>query len=569
MRFVSLSWMDNVRLSLKVSVTPILVTLFMLTISGISYFQVRSQKETLQTLVETVLAKDRLAIAADFDATKLHTGLYRLLSLLSNTSNHNVAAPLVKQAKQGLESISVDIGQFHKMNLSAREAEIIQNIEAINKRYVKAVNYVLEMQDADLGMAFTFMSDADREFETLSHSLRELREVERLSTNELTASARAAASHTTNLIALLLGLAVLAALILTVVASRAISGPIVKLTRVMTDLAVGNHNVVVPSTARSDEIGHMAKAVEVFKRTAIEAASDALEKEKQRQLQSERTAHLSQITSAFDGKVTTALATVESATRRMQSAAGAMASTSSDASRRIATAKDASRNASSKTNAVAVAAEELSSSIAEIRRQVSEATEITKRAVAQTKATSNVVQSLQAAAGEISSVVDLITGIAKQTNLLALNATIESARAGNAGKGFAVVASEVKQLAEQTSVATESIRTKIAGIQSMTLGTVSAIDEIGTTIGLINTTAAGIASTVTQQATATCEIAENVVSAAQGSETVLDNIGGVSEASTRAGNAASDVSQATLELAKESDQLRREVDQFLESVRCA
>jgi len=69
---------------------------------------------------------------------------------------------------------------------------------------------------------------------------------------------------------------------------------------------------------------------------------------------------------------------------------------------------------------------------------------------------------------EIEGIVGTITEISDQTNLLALNASIEAARAGEHGKGFAVVAEEVRKLADQTSVATELVRTTLKGIESET-----------------------------------------------------------------------------------------------------
>ena len=136
--------------------------------------------------------------------------------------------------------------------------------------------------------------------------------------------------------------------------------------------------------------------------------------------------------------------------------------------------------------------------------------------MAEAEKTNDTVRSLSEAGQKIGDVVQLINDIASQTNLLALNATIEAARAGEAGKGFAVVASEVKNLATQTSKATDEIATQISGIQSATEESVSAISSINAVIEEINNIAASVASAVEEQGAATDEIARSVEQAAAG-----------------------------------------------------
>ena len=213
--------------------------------------------------------------------------------------------------------------------------------------------------------------------------------------------------------------------------------------------------------------------------------------------------------------------------------------------------------------------EELSSSIAEIGRQVVTSAQIAGKAVDEAGATDATMQGLADNASRISVVVDLIQVIASQTNLLALNATIEAARAGEAGRGFAVVASEVKSLANQTAKATDEIRSQIASMQQVTTSAVSAIRNIGQTIGEINDVTTAIAAAVEEQGAATREIARNIQHAAGGTSEVSSNIVGVSTASAEAGRAASQVLGASDELRREADMLRSEIDVFLSNIRAA
>jgi methyl-accepting chemotaxis protein len=189
--------------------------------------------------------------------------------------------------------------------------------------------------------------------------------------------------------------------------------------------------------------------------------------------------------------------------------------------------------------------------------------------VDQAQKTNDRVGELSKAAGRIGAVVELINTIAGQTNLLALNATIEAARAGDAGRGFAVVASEVKALAEQTAKATGEISQQIASIQTATDDSVSAIREIGTTIGKMSEIASTIASAVEEQGAATQEISRNVQQAAQGTMQVSSNIIDVQRGASETGGASSQVLSAAQSLSSDSSRLKTEVSRFLNSVRAA
>jgi len=200
---------------------------------------------------------------------------------------------------------------------------------------------------------------------------------------------------------------------------------------------------------------------------------------------------------------------------------------------------------------------------------VTQASTVSKKAADEGERTNATVSGLAASAQKIGEVVALINDIASQTNLLALNATIEAARAGEAGKGFAVVASEVKSLANQTAKATDDIRAQVAAIQAETRSAVDAIQGISKTILEVNEISSSIAAAVEEQTAATQEITRNVHEAASGTQDVSKNISGVSAAVDKAGQAATEVLADADELAKQSDSLRREVDNFLATVRAA
>jgi len=114
----------------------------------------------------------------------------------------------------------------------------------------------------------------------------------------------------------------------------------------------------------------------------------------------------------------------------------------------------------------------------------------------------------------------VIRDISDQTKLLALNATIEAARAGEAGKGFAVVASEVKELARQTSEATDNIAKRIDHVQQGTDEVVLIIGEVAEVVNRVNDSSSQISSSVDEQVTVARDIAEAVSRANAGSSAI-------------------------------------------------
>ena len=278
---------------------------------------------------------------------------------------------------------------------------------------------------------------------------------------------------------------------------------------------------------------------------------------------------LGRLATAFEGSVGQIIETVAVSSTRLETTAGVLNTSAERAQQLTTVVASASSEASSSVQSAASATEEMTSSVNEISRQVQESSRIANDAVDQARKTNGRVGELSKAASRIGDVVELINTIAGQTNLLALNATIEAARAGEAGRGFAVVASEVKALAEQTAKATGEIGQQIASIQAATQESVAAIREIGETIGRMAEISSSIATAVEEQGAATQEISRNVNQAAQGAQRVSTNISDVQRGAESTGAASSDVMTAAQSLSKDSERLKREVADFLKSVRAA
>ena len=347
-----------------------------------------------------------------------------------------------------------------------------------------------------------------------------------------------------------------------------ISTPLVHTANVMLDISGGNLAAEIPYQDRRDEVGSMTRAVAVFRNQALE--NQRLEQD-QKQMREQAVVERHRATSALaddlEEHVNAVVEHVASAATEMDATSEALASMAEETMRQAKSAEQSAINASGAVQVVAAAAEQLSESITQIGREAHQASDISRQGVDKATHTNEIVKGLAENASRIGDVVNLITGIASQTNLLALNATIEAARAGEAGKGFAVVANEVKNLANQTAHATNEIADQIGAVQQATQRAVAAIEDIALTIGEISSVSGAIAAAVQQQQQATQEIVQNVASAAQGTAEVASSIACVTQAADEAGEAASQVQSEAHQLSRTSEDLNREVGDFLHRVR--
>ncbi|AWK88054.1 methyl-accepting chemotaxis protein [Azospirillum thermophilum] len=348
-----------------------------------------------------------------------------------------------------------------------------------------------------------------------------------------------------------------------------VSRPFLSLRDRMERLSRHEMEVEIQGLDRRDEVGAMARAVQVFKDGLIEAGRLAAAQSAEQAAKLRRTEAIERLIRDFDQQVAAVLRVVSAAAAELDSTARHMVETAGRSSDQAVSAAEVSRQTSANVQTVASATEEMSSSIGEISSQVTRSASIASQAVDEAGRTTDTVRGLADAAQRIGAVVQLISTIAGQTNLLALNATIEAARAGEAGKGFAVVANEVKSLASQTARATEEIAGQVGGIQAATENAVQAIDGISGTISTINDISASIAAAIEEQGAATAEISRNIQQAAAGTGEVTATIVGVTEAAEETGTAAAKVRAAAGSLSEQADSLRRNVEGFLTAIKAA
>lgn len=347
---------------------------------------------------------------------------------------------------------------------------------------------------------------------------------------------------------------------------RSIISPIRIITEAMQELANGNINTELPEVSKT-EMGELVNAMHLFveNRKIADglAASKVLEQSEKRK----RAEQIEAAINSFEKVAFAAVKAVSGAAMELQATSEGMAKAVSDADGKASNVSGVASGTSVNVQAVASAAEELSSSIREIASQVSKSSNATGEAMQEVVKGEQFANNLAGAATEIGNVSDFISSIASQINLLALNATIESARAGEAGKGFAVVASEVKNLATQTSKATDDIAKQIANVQGIAKEMVSIISSIKHVVNSVNEYSATIAAAIEEQSSVTGEISKNMVVASTGMTSISSNIGDVKSATNTADNTTKDVLYASKLLSMQAKNLDKEIKKFIDNLK--
>jgi methyl-accepting chemotaxis protein len=404
--------------------------------------------------------------------------------------------------------------------------------------------------------------------EALSASIEQLVDAKRLEVDNSAANALSQVVRDQQVIAVI-GIAVLVISLLILIFY--VRGNLIKrLLRVidgMRRVANGDLSTEVRDTGR-DEIGRMAEILGQFRETSLAAQRAEENVAREREIaETERRRAMLELADAFEASVMQVAKDVSHEAENIQTTSNQVREQAEIASSNATGVAGASEEISINMASVSDAAQSLSERVRDTGLRAQKSVNAATNAVDAARQTSDTMHELETGAQEIGEILNLIQDIAAQTNLLALNATIEAARAGDAGKGFAVVAQEVKNLANQTGMATDRIAQRITGIQTTTGVAVQAIATIRDSITGIHETVGEMSAAVDEQQEFVAEIASNVEQSATAASEMNETIAQVSTAAGDNLQAVDGLRQATDRLRHQSDDLGKRVRDFLDSIR--
>lgn len=469
-------------------------------------------------------------------------------------------------ASKDLHSLLVEMRRFEAVHLNHTDKKSYDKVAALKKlistqltlENIKPdVKKQLDKQLKTYFKAFKFYSkltskiekirqEFDLSFNKLTPKFTALRTATQEQLNIVTAQGIRIEAQLTQI--MIIGISVIMIIIIGfgLMISRSISKPLSLIVNLMDRSSKGETGLKILAKSQQDEIGELARALEVFDMKNIEMNSLKQNEEAIRNKNAKsRCDELVSIATNLENQVQSVVSNVSQQSHNMGDEANRLDSVIETLQSHTKNADVNAKNVSDQINMIAAASEELSYSFSEVSKQVERSNSICETAVIQSNETNITVRSLSDSADAIGNVIKLISDIAEQTNLLALNATIEAARAGDAGKGFAVVASEVKNLANQTANATNEISAQINTIQQVTSTTVTAIENIGKTVRDMGNITNEIHAAITQQSLATNEISKNVQQASTSTEEFAGILNSVTEQTHTVDDISNNVSSET------------------------
>ena len=540
-----MAFFKNMKIRSKILSGFVLILFFMTIIGLAGYLGVNQVRDDLNTIFNVRMPALDYLIEADRDLQQL---LVAERSMVFTATKSDAFKTLVEDYETNMTQAAQRWEKYKALATTDREKELIPKFEAARKEWMDISRQVVDGRKADTRQGRRLALDlstgaANEKFEAMRDYIDKLTGInlEYAETGHREANDTYGDAVTTILwssgLALVLGTAVI------LLIARGVTGPLNRVLAGLTDISQGEGDLTSRLNYQSkDEVGQLARTFDLF----IE------------QLQS-----MIRDIASYVSRLTEASASFSTISEGMAKGAG-LASEKSDSVAAAAEEMNSNMNAisaameesASNTNSVASAAEEMTSTVVEIAGNADRARGISENAVSKVGDSTRQIDALSQAAQAIGQVVETITDISEQVNLLSLNATIEAARAGEAGKGFAVVANEIKELANQTSEASNDIKTKIGSIQESAQNTTGGISEISQVIGQVDEIISAIAASVEEQSSVTREIAANISHVSSGLQDISDNVAQSSAVSGDISRNISEVSSAAGDLNERSAAVR-------------
>jgi methyl-accepting chemotaxis protein len=580
--------LGDLSLRWQMLLAPLLLIAAILVIESVNYRQQTGVDAATTRLFNESVRRLQELDEADAFALDINGRMFRAMTLVQNGAPQKLVRALVDSLPGDLDKLGEELAAVAlRAGESGHAAEAAKLTELAGK-YRKAGGQFSKVLFVDPSVAVDVATSAGAFFQDLHGHLRTLSK----SYDEASAAEFAGMkTHTASALRLTaIGglLAVVGGLLMSLWLARSLTAPVVELTRIVVALSRADWSVTVPYASRGNEVGRMARAVNVFRdngienerlkrieeegrqrvlaQNAVEAARDRAEQERMAR-EAERARSLTVLTERFDSTAHRVIGNFATAFGSLQDTAATMGSAADATRKRADGVSQAAVEASNNVQTIAASIEELGESIAEISEQVHASSSMAAAATLDADKLNDTLQAVNSAAMEIGSVLDFIKSVASRTSLLALNATIEAARAGPAGRGFAVVANEVKALAIQTKQATDGVTTKVERIQTLSREAAGAVTSIAETMHSLSNGSVSISTAVASQSVAMRDISQTVQSAADFTRRVSDQIQEVQGTATETGQAADGVLQASAELAQQTDLLEAEVSGFLNAMR--
>jgi methyl-accepting chemotaxis protein len=583
-----MKFIGDISLRWQMLLAPLLLILAILVIEAVNYRQQIGVDATTTRLFGETVRRLTALDEADAFALDINGRMFRAMTLVQNGAPPKLVRTLVDSLPSDLDKLGDELSAVAQRAGESGHAAEAAKLGELTGKYRKSGSEFSKVLFVDPSVAVDYATSAGAFFQDLHGILRTLsKSYDEASAAEF-AGMKADAAGAMQLSTVGCLLVVLGGLAVSLWLARSLTAPLVELTRVVVVLARADWSVPVPYASRGDEVGRMARAVNVFRDNGVEnerlkrieeegrqraVAQQAAEQERERAEQarlSRETEHarvLSDITERFDATAHKVLGSFANAFATLQETATTMG-TAADATRtRSDGVSQSAVEASTNVQTIAASIEELGESIAAISEQVRASSAMAATATRDADVLNNTLQSVKSAAMEIGSVLDFIKSVASRTSLLALNATIEAARAGPAGRGFAVVANEVKALATQTKQATDGVTSKVERIQTLSGEAAGAVASIAETIRSLSGSSASISSAVASQTAGMRDIGKTVQSAADFTRRVSEQIQEVQATATETEQAADGVLHASADLSRQTELLKDEVSGFLNAVR--